>query len=816
MRPSLRLALALATLLAVRPATAQQPSDGPGALSGSVVSQATGQPIPAAAVSIRRMADSTLVAGTIANAAGRFVREGLPIGVYRVEITSVGHVPFSRTNVEITAASPRQDLGAISIGIIPVEVQGLTVEGQRSVVSVATDRSIYRVSEMPMVQGGVATDALRAIPELEVDVDDNITARGGTPQIFLDGRPLPMQGAARIAFLRSLRADRIDRIEYIPNPSARYEADGQSGIVNIVLRSDVSLGLSGSVAANAGTRGSQSLSNRLNYQRGRLTFFGGGLLGFNQSKSSTFNLRENFVATPINFLQQDVDRRRNGINGGVDLTTELKLTPKSTMWTIVRGNLGGSDESSLAEFAHLDADRDPIERYDRENAEDNGNDNYSGALGFRRVVEAQRDEFSAELRYNSSGNDADSENLRFPRNLDGERLDVDPDLTRIGSDTDDGVWSLQADLSKPLASATRLDIGFRGSVRTHRARQDVDLFTPGDPSADVNAADRYRYTEDAQAAYFTLDQRLGPLGVQAGLRAERVDGVVRSDLLSEDVSFRHDGLFPSANLAYDFGSGRQLRVSYSRRLQRPSANNYSPINTTPADPFNRSVGNPRLTPAYINSFSVDGSWTGALGTFRVSPFLGQGSGFWTGLRTVDEDGVSTMKPDNIASARITGLSLNGSVRQRGPFSGFVALNMQHIDFDSGLSNLDSGTLNMWFTSANVTAALSPTLRLQLTGNFSPAQAVPQGRSGGFRQANFALTQRIWGDRGVVTLSVVDPFDLANNTSTTQDASHLQTARTNNRIRRANLSFSYNFGRPPQAARRVIQDEPTGGGGLGGQ
>jgi hypothetical protein len=393
---------------------------------------------------------------------------------------------------------------------------------------------------------------------------------------------------------------------------------------------------------------------------------------------------------------------------------------------------------------------------------------------------------------------------------------VDPDLTRIGTDNDDGFWSLQADLSKPLASATRVDIGFRGSIRTYRALQEVTLVTAGDPAAEMDEADRFRYTEDTQAAYFTLDQRLGPLGVQAGLRAERLDGVVRSDLLSEDVSFRQEGLFPSANLAYDFGSGRQLRGSYSRRLQRPSASNYSPINTTPADPFNRSVGNPRLTPAYIHSFSVDGSWAGALGTLRAAPFLAQGSGFWIGLRSVDEDGASTMMPDNIASARIAGLSLNGSLRQSGPFSGFVGLNMQHIDFDSGLSNLDSGTLNMWFANANVTTTLSRTLRLQTTGTFSPARDDPQGRSSSRRQFNVALTQRIWGDRGVITLSVVDPFNLASNTSITQDASHLQTARTDNRMRRANLSFSYNFGRPPQAARRVIQDEPTGGGGLGGQ
>src|SRR5690606_40193198 len=195
----------------------------------------------------------------------------------------------------VTAATPATNLGIITLEAAAVVLEGVTAAGQRSPVILATDRSICTVRQMPLAQGGVATDALRAIPELEVDIDDNIRARNGEPLIFLDGRPLPMQGEARTAFLRTLRADRIDRIEYIPNPSAAYEADGQSGIINIVLRRDVGLGLSGSLSANAGTLGTQNVSGRVNYQEGRLTLFGGALVGFNQVRSSSYNFRENLA-----------------------------------------------------------------------------------------------------------------------------------------------------------------------------------------------------------------------------------------------------------------------------------------------------------------------------------------------------------------------------------------------------------------------------------------------------------------------------------------------------------------------------------------
>src|SRR5690606_15098130 len=238
---------------------------GRGSITGAAVAEGTGAPLVAANVIIRRVADSTVVATTLTGGGGRFARQGIPDGDFSVEIALIGHTS-ARRDVRISAMQPVHDLGVVALVPQAVALEGITVEGERSAVSYQVDRSVYNVREMPSVQGGSATDALRAIPELEVDVDDNVRARGGEPQIFLDGRPLPMQGSARTAFLQSLRADRIERIEYIPNPSARYEAEGQGGIVNIVLRRDAQLGFSGSVSANAGTRGTQGFSTRLNYQ----------------------------------------------------------------------------------------------------------------------------------------------------------------------------------------------------------------------------------------------------------------------------------------------------------------------------------------------------------------------------------------------------------------------------------------------------------------------------------------------------------------------------------------------------------------------
>lgn len=805
------LAAALLALSVIRPATAQAPT---GVISGTVTSSANGNaPIIDAAVGLHNGSDSTLVATITTNTAGFFSHSGLPAGSYYLVISSLGFQSITR-NVSLMADSTGLAMGTIRMDPAAVMLEGVIATGKRSPVVLASDRSIYTIRDMPLAQGGGAIDAMRAIPELQVDIDDNIRARGGEPLIFLDGRPLPMQGEARLAFLRSLRADRIDRIEYIPNPSAAYEAEGQSGIVNIVLRRDVGLGVSGSLSANAGTRGTQNLSGRINLQQGMLTLFGGASMGFNQTRSSVYSLRENLAVTPTTFLQETGSFRQDGLNGGVDLTAELKLSERVTGWGIVRGGLGASDDHNLTQFIHRDAGQTNTDWYERERERELGNHNYFGAIGFRRVVEAQRNEMSAELRYSSSRNDTDTENARNPFTLSGDPLDVAPDMTRIGALTDETLLAFQIDVQRPLSAATRLDFGYRGNFRLHNERQKAGLYPEDGEVAEWELDERFRYDEDSHAGYFNIDQRLGRIGFQAGLRVERVSGYNTATPLEEPVSSREMEYFPSANIAYDLQNGRKLRLAYSRRVQRPSVTSYNPINTSPADLFNRTTGNPLLTPAYLHVLDSDLSWTGDVGTLRLNPFYAHGEGFWISTRTVDTNGISTMAPENVASASVVGAGLSASVRQVGPFSGFVNVSLEHVQFDAGASSLIEKPLTNWHSNANVTATLPGGARLQMTGGFSPAQVTPDCRSSVRRQLNLALTQNILQDRGMVTLSVVDPFDLAQNTQFVRNASVDQMRRSNNRVRRATLSVTYNFGRAPESNRRIVE-ESQGGGGLGG-
>src|SRR5690606_38622519 len=162
-----------------------------------------------------------------------------------------------------------------------------------------------------------------------------------------------------------------------------------------------------------------------------------------------------------------------------------------------------AEEEALSQFIHLDADRTVTERYERENLNDNGNANGYGAIGFRHVIEAQRNEMSAEVRYNSSGNDLETRSLHFAQDVDGQRADAPPGLTSVANRNRDAVWSVQGDLSKPLGPQTQIEVGYRGNFRGNTSRQDGEIYRP-ETDEGLGFEDGFRYSEDSHAGYLNM------------------------------------------------------------------------------------------------------------------------------------------------------------------------------------------------------------------------------------------------------------------------------------------------------------------------
>lgn len=796
-------------MVAADPAAAAAQEPDRGVVVGTVVSE-SGESLAAANVTVRSAADSTVVGGTLSTRAGRFRVGDIPPGRYFVEVVYVGYSAARSELIEL-AAGETLALEPLRLAVDAVELEGIDVRTDRAPAAFAADRSIYSTADMPAVAGGGATEALRAVPELEVDIDGEVTLDGATPEIHINGRPVPMDGEALAVFLEQFPSERIERIEVIPNPSARYAAEGDGGIVNIVLREEVDLGLSGSVFGSAGSRGRSSGGGQVAYQRGALTLFSGGFVRHEDRETTSFDLRQNLVAEPTTFLRQDARSQRDGLSGSVDLTARYELAPGTLLWTESRVFARSRRDDALRTTTHMDARQDPTLRYDRASRADRSRFSGDMGVGLRRDWEPRRHRLELELDMDTGSQTSGERVETSLEHAPDPGADLPPELLLDDAERRDRRVTFQADYLRPVGDGA-LEVGYRGRLddrRQDRARRLVD--GAGDAVDDRGYEHRRRFN----SAYATLSAPVAGMSVQVGLRAEhaasRFETPAAGRLERDDLT-----LFPSANLSYDVGGGAQLRASYSHRVRRPHARILDPTDRS-SDPLNRRVGNPDIEPQYSHSVRLDARYSGTLGTLRVAPFYRRTEGDWERIQTVDGAGVSTTTWENLASSETWGARFTASLRETRGWSGYASVRAQREVRDAANLATDySGAGLRWSTRANVSARVLDDLAVQTMVSWTPAREVAQGRVGSRLMTHVGIRQRLLDGRASVRVALVDPLDLYEQSFETRDPTHLQVGRSDRSVRSARISFSYAFGPDGDRLRRADRGgdpDETGEGDL---
>ena len=785
----------------------------PGGIQGRVVSEA-GAAVAGAVVTARAEGDTAVAARGQTGADGRF-RLAVPPGRYQVRARHEGAEATSAP-VAVAAGADAASVGDLRVtGTVVLE--GVVARAERPPVIHAEDRTVYSVKDMPSVTGGAA-DVMRTVPELEVDLDGNVTMVGQrTVTIHINGRPSPLRAEALTEFIKNLPADRIDRIEVIPNPSVRFEG-GNTAIVNIVLRKDVRLGLSGSVSANAATRGGNGLSGQLAYQMGKLTLFGGGSGNIWSFSDEGRELRENRFATPITFLDQERRNEGNSSFGSVDLTAELDVGPRETVWASGNFYAGGQDNDAWSRNRLLDAVQSPTRVFDRVSVGDGGYAAGDAAVGFRRIVEAQKHEMSLELRHNWNGYDNESRHEENTSLLaEGEEA-VD-ELRVTDGEMDERTLTAKADYMRPFGTGGRVEVGLRTQMKSTDELNLLEVYalpTPADPRERTEY--EFGWREDEHSAYVNLSQRIGKLSLQGGLRAEASNVGLSSG--GEDlVDLDYFSVFPSANVAMNLGEGRDVRLSYSRRVRRPWIWALNPF-IPQTDPLNVRLGNPDLEPTTTESFGLDASARVRTVTLRLSPYYRRTTDELEYIRTVDAAGVATTRPENLATVTQYGSTLNASIRPGpwGTISATVGASRLERDAGEALADIYSGTSDNRFFSANTSLQPGSGWGVQASMRISSPRETSQGRFSSTMWSEVGVRKSFLNDRASVNLRVTDPLGVFETRFESRDPSFSGTGRNTSSwgSRSASVSFTWRFGTTPR--RRSTPNEagaapgvPTGGG-----
>jgi ferric enterobactin receptor len=811
-------ALGLILLSGLTSATwAQSPSDSAkhaatdaGEIRGRIVAIGSGQGIATGSISVRRATDTSFVMGAAPGADGSFHVTGLEPGRYAVRVRALGFAPLVRSDVTISRDHPIADLGTLTMSEFAVKLESQVVTGERQDVALSPDRNSYSTKNMTTASGGTAVDVLRNVPSVEVDGNNNVTLRGNTNVVVqINGRSSPLTGEQLAQFLTQIPASTVSRVEVATNPSAKNDPEGTAGIINIILNQQADIGLSGGLNASTGTTRQANLSGNIGRQSGPLTLYLSASVYRDHRAINGSSDRTNLVIPVPAFVESHSDGHSEPHFQNMTFRSEYKLTENDALSADAMLSGGRFGRQSTAFYSDLDATREVIGLFNQFNDQVWRNLSQDFTVGYHRTAGPSVTILSTELRYSNNTDSSDN-------NLFGELIKPDtstgpqmPPRERDGSLERMPAWNLQTDYTHPFGSGTKLETGFKGTMRSNADNSTVAFLDPatGVYTDDASRANTFDYHERIGAVYGVLSQQVGKLQTQGGLRLEEAASRFTLPTVGQAYDNRYSSAFPSAIVSYNFTDMRQVKLSYSRRISRPNPWQLSPI-VNHYDARHEFHGNPSLRPEYTDALELGLQDTRSWGSVQINPYLRKTAHAVRYIQTFDSTGLSVATFDNVASTLVTGSDFNVTYR-RSPLTIFGGGSIYHYSSDA--SNL-AGNLSahsvVWSTRANATLKLSPVTDLQAFANYRAPSATEGGSQSAFVYMNFALRHKLWGDKGSVTLRLADPFNLMSWGYRTADGRVIEFDQQHFGQRGLFVSISRTFGQQLKL-RPQQQEEPQG-------
>ncbi|MEO6527443.1 MAG: TonB-dependent receptor [Gemmatimonadaceae bacterium] len=780
------------------------PPSGNGEVKGTIVDGKSTEPIARASVAVRTKPAGALAAGAIASPNGAFRVVGLRPGTYSLRITYLGF-GLKVQDVTITDAVPLVDVGTVKLDRVATVLGGVDVVEKQDAVTIGADRNAYRAKDVAPAATNAA-EVLEATPSVTVDGDGKVSLRGNeNVAIQINGRPAPISGTQLAAYLKSLPAGLLDRIETIPNPSAKHDPEGMAGIINIVLKSNVDLGMSAGLNLGAANADRYSASGNFGYQVGKLTTFSN--LGIFNEGRSVFGINNRSRLDALSAITAITEQNILGENGfaGQNFGTNVdyKLNVRDLFSNSINVNHRHGTDESVSAYNELTGSRTLLDAYKRPRDNDSKGLSFDYTTAFKRTFEPRKHELALEVRFNRS-HDEDVTSLwretltNSTVRFEGQNDNVDALNKSITG---------QLDYTKQVGKV-KIETGYKGNARFLDRDYDVlkDSLGTGDWKRS-NLSNAFNFQETVHAAYAVLSRPVGKAELQGGLRAEYANRDFALTLPAKSYPYHYTSLFPSGVLSYNITPTSQAKVSYSRRVRRPGTQELNPFPSF-FDVQNVFIGNPALNPEYTDAYELGFNKSGKLGSVQLSPFYRHTTNVIRFILNTDDvvDGrsVTTISFKNLAVSNSWGTDLNGSVRLGKRFSGFAGANVFKIVTEGGSTSSIVGTDAVtWSARVNGTLDVTPTLSLQAFQFYRAAMKIEGGRMGAFKMTNISIKKKLDGDKASLSLRLSDPFNTGKFRVQAGTATLTQVTERNFGNRAAYLSFQYSYGQTP----RVRQPKP---------
>ncbi len=807
---------------------AQNPMTAPGEtiqeaknykISGKVVDKEGGTPLEYATVTVTSTTDPQDITGGITDTKGNFEVE-VAEGTYNIKVE---YISFSPINFNNRTVDKNIDLGTLQLAFASNNLDEVTVVAEKTTVDVRLDKKIYNIGQDLTTAGGTVSDALNNVPSVSVDVDGAISLRGnGNVRILINGKPSALAGFGGTDVLGQLPASAIERVEVITSPSARYDAEGTAGILNIILRKKETLGLNGSLTVNAGNPERYGATGNINYRTDKFNLF--NTTGYNYRNSpgnAQFDTRYNQGEFDRVLENRRFDRLDRGFN--TNLGMEYYLDDSSSLTGTVFFRLENDSDlttNNTDKFEEGDLTQQTIRRQ----SENQDEKTYQYSLNYSNDLDDKGQKLTADLQYEYQ-NQLSPSFITETATLDNtEGAASFLPSEQVYNKEIQNEYLVQSDYVLPFGedSKSQFEAGYRGDFEEEVTdyKLNVQDSISGELVLDPYVSNKFTYNENVNALYTQFGTKFGSFSFLLGLRLEntQLKGEIDSRFTDEeltdyygipiDTDFNRNylGLFPTVNLIFEISDQQNITVGYNRRINRPRG---WYINPFPSRDSRTQVfqGNPNLNPAYSNAFDIGYLIRSKKLTLTPSVYyqhetnsferVQQGTGnFFNGIEIIRSIPINLASNDRLGGELSIIYNAADWLRLNGSFNYF------QFKTTGSFNDIDYGSKNdSYFARFSSKVTLPLKIDWQTNAYYRGPDQNSQTKTEGRYGVDIALSKDVFGDKGTFSFNVQDLFNSQKRNSTTITDRFTQDSEFQWRKRQATLSFTYRFNQKKKTQQR---------------
>ena len=728
-------------------------------LSGIITDAESSEPLPYATVSVYNR-NGDLADGGIADENGVF-KLNLPPNDYSLNFEYIG---FESVTIDIKPYPNNINIGTVKLISSFDSLEGVDVVGQSAEVEIRLDKRVYNVSKNNLIRGGTVSDVLENVPSVSVDIDGNIELRGNNNvRILVDGKPSGLIGLGGIDALTRLPAESIEKVEVITSPSARYQAEGTTGIINIILAKRFLKGLNGVFNLSAGRNDTYSGSANLNYRKGKFNFFTNS--GYSDRTNKGRAVQDNVYTDPLESVERYVEerqfnRRRHGFN--VNIGLDYQMTEKTSLTMSYLTNERDGDDSTINEQSQYQIDGVLVtNRYEKEIDREDSN---QFSVDFEHQFNKQGHKLTATFQTEKNDETETSDINSFFEN--GQPSD-DSEINRTVENQERNL--AQLDYVFPIDKNTQFEAGYRGTDNKRKIDFEVQIIDENDnATVDENLSNVLDFEQEVHALYSQYGKKFNTFSFLAGLRFENTRIFVEQlDSSSPLNNKSYNDYFPTLNLGWEISPTASITLGYNRRISRPNAWTLNPFQSR-SSKTSYFQGNPKLDPSYSNGIDIGYLKQFKKVTLNSSVYYRKSTDAVSRVAIVTDEtvfvnGIETpvirRLPINLGTEEQFGVEFNTSLRLiKGMrtnasvnfFRRIEKGNYQGISYDSNNTSWSGNLSNSYRLPFAVQSQFSVRYRGPNESSF--------GKSKGFLYTDLALSKDILNDNATINFRFSDLFN----------------------------------------------------------